>query len=67
MTQRQLAQRLGRPPSLVANLEMGERRLDVVELVRLAAALECDPAVLMGEMLDAISAAEAGLHLVAGK
>ena len=60
LTQRQLAHRLQRPPSLVANLEMGERRLDVVELVRLATALGCDPAVLMREVLDAISSAEAG-------
>lgn len=59
LTQRALAARLGRPPSLVANLELGERRLDVVELVRLAAALGEEPEALSAEILRAV--ADAGV------
>lgn len=32
LTQEQLAERLGRPQSFVAKYELGERRLDVLEL-----------------------------------
>lgn len=57
LTQRQLAERLGRPPSLVANIELGERRLDLVELVRLADALGEDPKFLVAEVLAKVLAA----------
>lgn len=60
LTQRALALRLGRPPSLVANLELGERRIDVVELVRLAEALGEDPRALVAEVVDAVASAGAG-------
>jgi hypothetical protein len=33
VVQIELAQRLGKPPSYVAKVELGERRLDVVEFV----------------------------------
>lgn len=36
MTQRDVAKSLGRPPSYVAKIEMGERRVDVIELQILA-------------------------------
>jgi transcriptional regulator with XRE-family HTH domain len=36
LTQRDVAERLGRPPSYVANCESGERRVDVVELMEFA-------------------------------
>lgn len=39
LTQRQLAERLGRPQSFVAKVELGDRRLDVVDLVLVARAL----------------------------
>jgi transcriptional regulator with XRE-family HTH domain len=32
LTQREVASRLGKPPSYVAKVELGERRLDAVEL-----------------------------------
>ena len=34
LTQRQLADRLGREPSFIWRIEHGERRLDVVEFIR---------------------------------
>ena len=37
LTQRDVAARLNRPPSFIAKVESGERRLDVLELDDLAA------------------------------
>lgn len=60
LTQRALAIRLEQLPSTVAKMEMGERRLNVVELVRLAEALEEDPRALVMTVINAIAEAEAG-------
>ncbi len=46
LTQRDLAARLGVPPSWVAKTELGERRLDVVEFARFARAVRRDPVKL---------------------
>ncbi len=43
LTQADVAERLGRPQSFVAKYEGGERRLDVVEFVEIARAVEGDP------------------------
>jgi transcriptional regulator with XRE-family HTH domain len=47
LTQQEVADRLGRPQSFVAKYEGGERRLDVVEFVHVAEALESDPARML--------------------
>ena len=44
MTQTQLAEKLGEYQSFVARLESGQRRIDVVEFLDLAAKLGFDPA-----------------------
>jgi len=44
LTQADLAERLGEYQSLVARLESGQRRVDVVEFLELARALEFDAA-----------------------
>jgi hypothetical protein len=51
MTQEQLAEKLGRPQSFVAKVEIGERRLDVVEFVEMAKAMKVDPVVLFNRFL----------------
>jgi transcriptional regulator with XRE-family HTH domain len=43
LTQQDVADRLGRPQSFVAKYEGGERRLDVVEFLQVAAAVNSDP------------------------
>ena len=53
LTQRQLAQRLNKPPSFVAKIEQGERRVDLVEFIAIARALSLKPSSL----LEAIEAA----------
>jgi ribosome-binding protein aMBF1 (putative translation factor) len=51
LTQRQLADRLGVPPSVIGKIEIGERRLDVVEFTAIARALKLEPAVLYERFL----------------
>lgn len=48
LTQTVLAQRLGKPPSYVAKYELGERRIDVLEFIDIAAAIGFDPAEMIG-------------------
>lgn len=54
LTQAELARALGRPQSFVAKYERGERRLDVVELLEILAALELDPAVVVTDVASRI-------------
>lgn len=54
LTQRDLAARLGKPPSFVAKIETGERRLDLVEFIAIARALGLSPAELIGRVDKAI-------------
>lgn len=51
LTQADVAERLGRPQSFVAKYEGGERRLDVVEFIEVAEALEADPCRLLADLL----------------
>lgn len=44
LTQAQLASKLSRPQSFVSKFERGERRLDLVEFLDVAHALNVDPA-----------------------
>jgi transcriptional regulator with XRE-family HTH domain len=51
LTQAEVAERLGRPQSFVAKYEGGERRLDVVEFIEVAQALETDPCAMLRDLL----------------
>jgi transcriptional regulator with XRE-family HTH domain len=51
LTQQQLADELGKPQSFVAKYEGGERRLDVIEFLRLSEALQTDPARIMRQLV----------------
>ena len=42
-TQQQLAEMLGRPQSFVAKYELGERRLDVIEFLKIVKIIGADP------------------------
>ena len=44
LKQEEVAERLKRPQSYVSKYESGERRLDVIELIEVTAAIELDPA-----------------------
>jgi transcriptional regulator with XRE-family HTH domain len=51
LTQQVVAKRLKRPQSFVAKYEGGERRLDVIEFIAIAAALDANPARLFADVL----------------
>lgn len=53
-TQRELALELGVTPSLIARVETGERRLDVVELVRYCEALGAPPPAVLRAVMRAL-------------
>lgn len=53
-TQRDLAAIIGKPPSFIAKVEIGERRLDFVEFIVLARALGKDPGTLLAEIAKSL-------------
>lgn len=50
LSQQKLAERLGLHKQFVSRVELGERRLDVVEFADLARALELDPAKIIADI-----------------
>ena len=56
LTQQELAERLGLHKQFVSRVELGERRLDVVEFADLAFALDID----LGRLVTTISVRAAG-------
>jgi transcriptional regulator with XRE-family HTH domain len=50
VTQQELAGRLGKPQSFVSEYERGQRRIDVVELLVIARALDVDPIAFFTEI-----------------
>ncbi len=50
LTQQQLADKLGRHQSFVAKYEGGERRIDIVEFLEIARALQLDPSRAIREV-----------------
>lgn len=51
LSQRELARRLGKPPSFINKIELLERRLDILEFVAIAQAMEIAPSVLFETVL----------------
>lgn len=58
LRQAQVAARLGVPQSFVAKVEGGERRLDVIDFVRIAQAIEVDPATLIMQLVQMLAEGE---------
>lgn len=54
LTQAKLAKRLGKQQSFVAKYEGGERRLDLIEFIAIARAMDADPARMLRALLKAI-------------
>ena len=50
ISQRELARRLGKHPSFVNKIELLERRLDILEFIAIAEALEMDSAKLIADI-----------------
>jgi transcriptional regulator with XRE-family HTH domain len=62
LTQRDVARRLEVPPSWVAKVETGERRIDLVELCRFSSACEVDPTSFCSGLSAHIAAIQAKRH-----
>ncbi len=60
LNQRQLARKLAKPRSFVGRLEVGERRLDVVEFYWLCKACGIDPQKAAQRVMRLLEAAEVG-------
>jgi len=60
LTQAELAEQLGEYQSFVARLESGQRRVDVVEFVRLAELLGFDPKRAIQQISDVRSQRSSG-------
>ena len=60
LKQREVADRLGLPASYLSKIEAGTRRLDVIELVRIAEAIGIDPAEIIRELREELKKCERG-------
>lgn len=56
LSQREVAERLGKPRSFVSKIENRERRIDIVEFVALARALGVDPSDMLAGVLKVMPA-----------
>lgn len=56
MSRAELARRVGLPPQAVFVLEAGERRVDVIELCRIAAALDVPATILFEDATEGFRA-----------
>ena len=52
--QADLAARLGMPASYLSKIESGTRRLDVIELVQIAEAMDVDPAEIVRQVAEVL-------------
>jgi transcriptional regulator with XRE-family HTH domain len=57
LTQKQLARKLRKPQSFVSNYERGQRRIDVLELLRIVDAFDGDPRRVFSDIIAAIGMA----------
>ena len=52
LSQHELASRLKTSQTTIARIEIGERRIDVIEFIDLAKALRLDPHTILTELMD---------------
>lgn len=55
LSQAELSARIGRPQSLLAEIESARRKLDIFEFIDLARALDMTPDLLLRELITAAS------------
>ena len=56
LTQRELAEQLGKPQSFVSAYENGQRRIDILEFLRIVGALKLDPRTVFEQLADQVTA-----------
>lgn len=52
LTQTELAYRLGKPQSYISKAERGERRIDVIEFIEIAEAIDTSPAAIIQQIAE---------------
>ena len=62
LKQSTVAERLGLPASYLSKVEKGTRRLDVIELVRIAEAMETDPAEIIRALVTALNGVRSAVY-----
>jgi transcriptional regulator with XRE-family HTH domain len=55
VTQQELAKRLRKPQSFVSSYESGQRRLDLLELIKVIGAIGADPRSVVIELVDTVT------------
>jgi transcriptional regulator with XRE-family HTH domain len=55
LTQSEVAEKFGCPQSFVAKYERGERRLDIIEFIKICAALGINPQTVLAEVQARVS------------
>jgi transcriptional regulator with XRE-family HTH domain len=55
LTQSEVAEKFGCPQSFVAKYEGGERRLDIIEFIKICAALGINPQTVLAEVQARVS------------
>lgn len=55
ITQKELADRLGRPQSFVSKLESGERNIDLIELIDVAKSIDLKPSSVISELVEKLT------------
>lgn len=60
LSQESLGRSVGLPQARIAEIELAKRRLDVIEFVQLARALNSDPTELFKEMMNSFDQLEKG-------
>jgi transcriptional regulator with XRE-family HTH domain len=55
VSQPELARRIGRSPSFISMIEIGQRKLELLESYYVFEALGLDPAIVVGAVFDAIT------------
>lgn len=59
LSQRELARRVGKPPSFINKTELRERRLDILEFITLAQAMDMSAIDLLEAVVAALAASQA--------
>jgi transcriptional regulator with XRE-family HTH domain len=54
LSQKAVADLLRKPPSFIAKIELGERRLDIVEFIAIARAVKAEPEELLRRITEAL-------------
>jgi transcriptional regulator with XRE-family HTH domain len=60
LTQRQLAEAVGREQNYIGRIETGQRRVDLVELITLCRACDADPEAEVGALVRKMAAVVPG-------